>query len=324
MNILVTGGAGFIGSHFVKQLINKHPEDWVVTLDLLTYAGNCSNLEGIPPEENHTFIRGDIRDSELVESVFDRHGIDAVVNFAAESHVDRSIEASGIFLSTNVMGVQVLLEAARRHWRTDGIEGSSWRSGTRFLQISTDEVYGSLEGDGLFTELSPLAHNNPYAASKGAADLLVRSYGMTYGLPVNITRSSNNYGPNQHSEKLIPQMILRAGRNEPLPVYGDGQQIREWLFVEDHCCALEKVLYHGVNGEVYNIGSGNARTNLEVVRFILKHMEKSESLITHVADRPGHDFCYTLDSDKIQRELGWKATLPFEEGLCRTIAWYCR
>ncbi len=324
MTILVTGGAGFIGSHFVKHFINTHPEDRVITLDLLTYAGARINLNDIPPEANHVFVRGDIRDSGLVDAIFDRYRIDSVVNFAAESHVDRSIMASDIFISTNVMGVQVLLEAAKRHWRADEGEESPWRGGTKFLQISTDEVYGSLEGDGVFTEAAALAPNNPYAASKAAADLLVRSYGKTYGLPVNITRSSNNYGPNQHSEKLIPQMIQRARREESLPIYGNGLQIREWLFVEDHCRALEKVLLQGALDEVYNIGSGNERTNMEMVRFILDYMEAPEALIAHVADRPGHDVRYALDSGKVERELGWKAIIPLEEGLRRTIAWYCR
>lgn len=326
MHILVTGGAGFIGSHFVKRLIVNHPEHQVVTLDALTYAGNVDNLEGIPEDRTHVFIEGDIRDQEQVEWIFNRYRVDAVVNFAAESHVDRSIQSPGVFVTTNVLGTQVLLDTATRHWLGGTDQGAAAAGGLgpkKFLQISTDEVYGSLTGDIPFTESDPLSPNNPYAASKAAADLLVRSYWKTYGLPVNITRSGNNYGPNQHIEKLIPCMIRQARSRKRLPVYGDGLQVREWLYVEDHCSALEKVLFHGAPGEIYNIGSGFRLANLAVVRRILELVGESETLIDHVQDRLGHDIRYGMDSGKIAKDLDWQAKTSFEEGLRRTVSWYC-
>ena len=309
MKILVTGGAGFIGSNFVRHMIEAHPDYRIVNLDLLTYAGNLENLAGLEERENYRFVRGDIADLGLLEELF-ADGLEGVVNFAAESHVDRSIEDPAHFLHTNVLGTQALLEVAHRF----GIK--------RFLQISTDEVYGSLEGQGRFNEESPLAPNSPYSASKAASDLLCRAYWKTYDLPVLVTRCSNNYGPYQFPEKLIPLFITNAVADETLPVYGDGLYVRDWIYVRDHCSALDRVLHDGKAGEIYNIGADEERTNLEITRTILESLDKDASLIRHVKDRPGHDRRYAIDSSKIQRELGWRPATPFSEGMSRTVAWY--
>ena len=309
MKILVTGGAGFIGSNFVRYLVEEHPGDSILNLDLLTYAGNLDNLTGLEGREKFRFVRGDITDLGLLEELFSE-GVDGVVNFAAESHVDRSIEDPARFLHTNVFGTQALLETAQRF----GVE--------RFLQVSTDEVYGSLEGKGRSDEESPLAPNSPYAASKASADLLCRAYWKTYGLPVLITRCSNNYGPYQFPEKLIPLFITNALAGETLPVYGDGLYVRDWIYVRDHCRALDRVLREGRAGEVYNIGADEERTNLEITETILRALDKEVSLIRHVKDRPGHDRRYAIDSSKIRRELDWRPETSFSDGMERTVAWY--
>ena len=316
---LVTGGAGFIGSNFTRFLLRERNPEVVVVLDLLTYAGSLLNLTDVSGDPRFVFVRGDIRDREQVEQVFREYEPDAVVHFAAESHVDRSILDPSVFLTTNVLGTQVLLEAARRHWAAaDG----TFRSDVRFLQISTDEVYGSLGPEGFFTERTPLSPNSPYSASKASADLVARSYGRTFGLPVLTTRCSNNYGPYQYPEKLIPLMIRNCQMGRPLPVYGDGLQIRDWLYVEDHCSAVLAVLERGQPGEVYNIGGNNEMTNLSIVRLILSAVGCDESLIQHVTDRPGHDRRYAIDSTKIQTELGWRPSRTFEEGIAETVRWY--
>jgi dTDP-glucose 4,6-dehydratase len=307
--ILVTGGAGFIGSNFIRCVLREH-RDWEVTnLDNLTYAGNLENLTDVGKNKRYLFIKGDIADREAVDKLLD-HGFHAVVNFAAESHVDRSILDPSPFIKTNVQGTQVLLEGAKQH----GV--------TLFLQISTDEVYGSLGPRGKFSEDSPLLPNSPYAASKAAADCLCRAYYSTYDLPVIIARCSNNYGPFQFPEKLIPLTITNALEDKPIPIYGNGLNVRDWIHVADHCRALGLIIEHGKTGEIYNIGGDNERTNLELVRRILDIMGKSHSLITFVADRPGHDRRYALNTSKIERELGWRPAMPFEEGLRNTIEWY--
>jgi len=322
-NILVTGGAGFIGSNFIKYMINKYDYN-IVNLDLLTYAGNLNNLKDIDKSDNYTFIRGDICDRELLDSIFEQYHIDSVINFAAESHVDRSIEDPEIFLKTNVLGTQALLDIAKKYWKieADNKYSREYRVGVKFVQVSTDEVYGSLGSDGYFTEDTNLAPNSPYSASKASADLLVRSYYKTFGLPINITRCSNNYGPYQFPEKLIPLMINNALNNRPLPIYGDGKQVRDWLHVKDHCIAIDTVLHKGKIGEVYNIGGNNEKENIEIVRLILKHLGESEDLIKFVKDRPGHDRRYAIDNIKITTELGWKPSYTFEEGIKETINWY--
>ncbi|MEJ8542982.1 dTDP-glucose 4,6-dehydratase [Methanothermobacter wolfeii] len=306
--ILVTGGAGFIGSNFIRYMLERHSYS-IINLDALTYCGNLENLRDVEDHPRYTFIRGSITDRELVNRII--RDVDAVINFAAESHVDRSIQDPEIFIKTNVLGTQTLLEASRR----EGIE--------RFIQISTDEVYGSAE-TGYFTEETPLAPNSPYSASKAAADLMVRAYHRTYGLPVNITRCSNNYGPYQFPEKLIPLMITNALEDRPLPVYGDGMNVRDWLHVEDHCSAIDLVLHHGRDGEVYNIGGNNERRNIDIVRLILRELGKDESLIRFVEDRPGHDRRYAIDATRIRNELGWKPRYSFREGIRETINWYIR
>jgi len=309
MNILVTGGAGFIGSNFIRYMARSHPDYRVINVDKLTYAGNLDNLVELEKSEKYEFIRADIADLKAMEDIVCQ-GFDVIVNFAAESHVDRSIEDPGVFVRTNVIGTQVLLDTARKY----GI--------TRFVQISTDEVYGTLGEEGLFSEWSPLAPNSPYSASKAGADLLVRSYGETYGMHVNITRCSNNYGPYQFPEKLIPLMITNALRDMTLPVYGDGLNIRDWLHVEDHCRAIDLVLHRGSEGEVYNIGGNNERTNLQVVQTILVKLGKSETLIGYVEDRLGHDRRYAIDASKIRKELGWQPKYDYESGIMQTIQWY--
>ena len=323
--LLVTGGAGFIGSNFIPYILDKQ-QDLVLLLDLdlLTYAGNLENLEPVKDDPRYRFVKGDIRDKTLVEKLFAEYDFDTVVHFAAESHVDRSILEPEVFLTTNIIGTQTLLDAAKRHWNLDPDNKHSreYRPGVRYLQVSTDEVYGALGSTGLFTETTPLAPNSPYSASKTGADLIVRAYHQTYGLPVNITRCSNNYGPYQFPEKLIPLMIHNARQDKPLPVYGDGMQIRDWLHVKDHCSAIATVLEKGKTGEVYNIGGNNEKANIEIVRLILEALGKPESLITYVQDRPGHDRRYAIDNTKITRELGWAPAYTFEEGIKETIRWY--
>jgi dTDP-glucose 4,6-dehydratase len=309
-NLLVTGGAGFIGSNFVRMVLSEHCDCLVVNLDKLTYAGNLENLAEFLSHPNHRFVKGDICDGPLVERVINENKIDTVVNFAAESHVDRSINEAKVFIETNVIGTLTLLEAARD------------RRVRRFIQVSTDEVYGSLGPEGKFTEATALSPNSPYSASKGAADLLVRAFGHTWGLQYNITRCSNNYGPYQFPEKLIPLMINNAINEKPLPVYGDGMQVRDWLYVYDHCTAIWQVLEKAPPGEIYNVGGCNEKPNIEVVRLILKRLAKPETLIKHVADRPGHDRRYAIDATKIMTQLGWKPSVDFEQGLARTIDWY--
>ena len=312
MNLLVTGGAGFIGANFISYMVNLHPDYRIVCLDALTYAANTDNL---PSDSSlFRFVRGDIRDREAVFNLFAEESFDAVINFAAESHVDRSIEDPGVFISTNISGTQVLLDACRQF-------GS-----IRFHQVSTDEVYGDLPlcSEEVFTEESSLRPSSPYSASKAAADLLVLSYNRTYGLPVTISRSSNNYGPFQHSEKLIPLMIKKALRGENLPIYGNGENKRDWLYVSDHCKALDMILHSGKKGEIYNIGSGTERSNLQTVRELLTIMGKDEKLISFVKDRPGHDLRYSISTAKIVSELGWSPGTDFYDGLKATAEWYTK
>lgn len=313
MTIIVTGGAGFIGSNFVYLQLKEHPEDRIICLDKLTYAGNLSTLQEAMQHPNFRFVKADIADRAAVEQLFEQEHPDIVVNFAAESHVDRSIENPGIFLQTNIMGTQVLMDACRKY----GIQ--------RYHQVSTDEVYGDLpldRPDLFFTEDTPIHTSSPYSSSKAGADLLVLAYYRTFGLPVSITRCSNNYGPYHFPEKLIPLMISRALADEALPVYGKGENVRDWLYVEDHCRAIDLVMRKGRAGEVYNVGGHNERTNLEVVKTILKELGKPESLITFVTDRPGHDMRYAIDPTKIHSELGWLPETKFEDGIRQTIQWY--
>jgi len=309
-NILVTGGAGFIGSNFVRMVLSEHPDCHVVNLDKLTYAGNIESLVDLLDNSWHRFVHGDICDGPLVEKIINDCRIDAIVNFAAESHVDRSIAGPKIFIETNVTGTLTLLQAAR----DKKIE--------RFIQVSTDEVYGSLGPQGTFTEHSPLSPNSPYSASKAGADLLVRAFGHTWGVRYNITRCSNNYGPYQFPEKLIPLMINNALHDKELPVYGDGLYVRDWIYVYDHCTAIWQVLEKAPPGEIYNIGGCNEKANLEVIEIILERLHKPKTLIRHVKDRPGHDRRYAIDAGKIINDLGWKPSVTFEEGIARTIDWY--
>ncbi|MDP1510157.1 dTDP-glucose 4,6-dehydratase [Paenibacillus ottowii] len=309
MKLLVTGGAGFIGSNFVLYMLKKHPDYEIVNIDALTYAGNLENLKSIEDHPKHTFVKADITNAQVMDQLM-QQGIDVVVNFAAESHVDRSILEPEVFVKTNVLGTQVLLDAAKKY------------NVTKFVQVSTDEVYGSLGETGLFTEETPLQPNSPYSASKAGGDLLVRAYHETFGLPVNITRCSNNYGPYQFPEKLIPLMISRALSDQQLPIYGDGLNIRDWLYVEDHCSAIDLVIHQGKLGEVYNIGGNNERTNVHIVKTILEELGKPESLISYVQDRPGHDRRYGIDPTKTMNELGWRPKHSFETGIKETIRWY--
>lgn len=322
--ILVTGGAGFIGSCFVKNVLQALPNVTVINLDLLTYAGRLENLETVAQLPNYHFVQGDIRHRATVETVFRQYAIDTVVHFAAESHVDRSIAEPEIFLSTNVLGTQVLLDVAKKSWLREPNDPNctQYREGVQFLQVSTDEVYGALGAEGYFTEETALSPNSPYSASKASADLLLRAYHETYGFPCKITRCSNNYGPYQFPEKLIPLMIQRAMKDKPLPVYGDGLQVRDWLHVTDHCTGILAVLERGELGEVYNIGGNNEKTNIEIVKLILSQLGKPETLISYVEDRLGHDRRYAIDNSKICSQLGWHPTYTFEEGLQETIAWY--
>jgi len=309
MKILVTGGAGFIGSNFIRYLVEKYKDYQVFNLDKLTYAGNLENLREVEDTPNYEFIKGDIGDAKLVEEILQR-GIEVIISFAAESHVDRSIEDPQIFIKTNVLGTQTLLEVGRRQ----GI--------SRFIQISTDEVYGSLGATGYFTESTPLAPNSPYSASKAGADLLVRAYCKSFNFPAIISRCSNNYGPYQFPEKLIPLVITNALEGRELPIYGDGLNIRDWIYVDDHSRALDLVLHQGREGEVYNIGGENEWTNLDIVELIVKELGKPESLITFVRDRPGHDRRYAIDPGKLREELGWEPQTSFQEGLQKTVRWY--
>lgn len=308
MKLLVTGGAGFIGSCFIRYMLNKYPDYKILNLDALTYAGNLENLDDVKDNPNYDFVKGNICNTELVSMIMDN--VDVVVNFAAESHVDRSIRGPEIFVETNIKGTLNLLQCAKQS------------NVQRYIQISTDEVYGSLGKTGYFTEDTPLSPNSPYSASKAGADLLVRSYYETYGMPVIITRCSNNYGPYQYPEKLIPLFIAQLLKGEKVPVYGDGLNVRDWLYVYDHCSAIDTVLHNGKVGEVYNIGGNNEKSNLEITRLILKALDKSEDYIQYVKDRLGHDKRYAICSDKIQTELGWHPSVTFEEGLNHTIEWY--
>lgn len=311
--ILVTGGAGFIGSNFIHYILDKYSNYNVVNLDLLTYAGNLKNLSDIENNKNYKFVKGDIANRELVYKLFKNEKFDIVVNFAAESHVDKSVTNPGIFIQTNVVGTQVLLDAVNKY-KID-----------RFHQVSTDEVYGDLpieKIDLFFTENTPINPSSPYSASKASADMIAQSYFRTYNTPLTISRCSNNYGPYQFPEKLIPLMILNAIDNKELPVYGKGINVRDWLHVKDHCSAIDAIIHHGKIGEVYNVGGNNEKTNIDVVKIILKALDKPESLIKFVKDRPGHDLRYAIDSSKIQKELGWTVEYMFEKGIKETIDWY--
>lgn len=310
MNILVTGGAGFIGSNFIHYMLKKHPDDNLINLDLLTYAGNIHNLDDIKDNPHYHFVKGNIVNRELVTHLVHEFNIDHIVNFAAESHVDRSILHPDIFVETNVQGTLALLDVAKK----EGVE--------KFLQVSTDEVYGTLGATGYFTEESPLQPNSPYSASKASADMIVRSYFETYGYNVNITRCSNNYGPYQFPEKLIPLMTSNAMEGKDLPIYGNGKNIRDWLYVSDHCQAIDLVLRNGKPGEVYNVGGHNERTNNEIVHLIVDNLGISEDHIKYVKDRLGHDKRYAIDPSKIEKELGWKPEYTFDTGIVKTIDWY--
>lgn len=313
MKICVTGGAGFIGGNFVQYMVKKYPDYEILNLDLLTYAGNLETLKPVENEPNYRFVRGDIADRRFIMDLFEKEKFDIVVNFAAESHVDRSISDPGIFIQTNVMGTQVLMDACKEY------------EVKRFHQVSTDEVYGDLpldRPDLFFREDTPLHTSSPYSSSKASADLFVMAYERTFGLPVTISRCSNNYGPYQFPEKLIPLILSRALDNKALPVYGKGENVRDWLHVEDHCTAIDLIIHKGKVGEVYNVGGHNEKTNLEVVKTILKAIDKPESLIEYVTDRPGHDLRYAIDPTKIERELGWKPKYTFDTGIRQTIQWY--
>lgn len=313
MKILVTGGAGFIGGNFIYYILGKHPQDQLVCLDKLTYAGNLMTLEQAEKNKNFRFVRGDITDRKLVFGLFEQERFDIVVNFAAESHVDRSILDPGVFLNTNIIGTQVLMDASREY----GVK--------RYHQVSTDEVYGDLpldRPDLFFTEETPLHTSSPYSASKASADLLALAYSRTYKLPVTISRCSNNYGPYHFPEKMIPLMIINALHDKPLPVYGKGENVRDWLYVEDHCAAIDLIIRNGREGEVYNIGGHNEMRNIDVVRLIVRYLKKEESLITFVKDRAGHDMRYAIDPRKIHEELGWLPETKFEQGIIKTIDWY--
>ena len=311
--IIVTGGAGFIGGNFVHYMMKKYSDYKIICLDCLTFAGNLETLESVADNPNFRFVKADITDREAVFKLFEEEHPDIVVNFAAESHVDRSIESPGIFLNTNILGTQTLMDACRKY----GIE--------RYHQVSTDEVYGDLpldRPDLFFTEETPIHTSSPYSASKASADLLVGAYYRTYGLPVTISRCSNNYGPYHFPEKLIPLMIINTLHNKPLPVYGKGENVRDWLYVEDHCKAIDLIIHKGTVGEVYNIGGHNEKANIEIVKIILKELGKGEELITYVADRKGHDLRYAIDPTKIHNELGWLPETKFEDGIKKTIKWY--
>ncbi len=308
MKILITGGAGFIGSCFVRYMLNKHQNYKIINLDALTYAGNIENLSDVKDNPNYSFVKGNICDKNLIVEL--TKDVDAIINFAAETHVDNSISNPNIFIETNVVGTLNLLEAAKNN----KVE--------RYLQVSTDEVYGSLGKDGYFTERTPISPNSPYSASKASADMLVRAYNKTYNVPTLITRCSNNYGPYQYPEKLIPFFISKLLKGEKIPLYGDGQNVRDWLYVYDHASAIDTVLHKGKTGEVYNVGGHNEKTNIEITKLILENMGRDESMIEYVKDRPGHDRRYAIDNSKITNELGWKPSKTFEEGIKDTINWY--
>lgn len=323
-SILITGGAGFIGSNFIYYILKKYENIRLINLDALTYAGNLSTLDSISGDSRYTFVRGNICDRKLISELFEKYKFDTVVNFAAESHVDRSITHPEIFLETNIIGAQALLDTAKKYWNKepDNKYCREYKDGVKFLQVSTDEVYGALGKTGLFTETTPLSPNSPYSASKASADLMARAYHETFGLPVSITRCSNNYGPYQFPEKLIPLMINNCLSDKKLPVYGDGLQIRDWLYVEDHCSAIDAVICKGKTGEVYNIGGNNEKANIDIVKLIISALKKDESLIEYVQDRPGHDRRYAIDNTKISSQLGWTPAYTFEIGMAKTIDWY--
>ena len=323
-SILITGGAGFIGSHVVRLFVNKYPEYHIVNLDKLTYAGNLANLQDVENAPNYTFVRADICDFDTVCAIFEKHGIDGVIHLAAESHVDRSIKDPFTFARTNVLGTLSLLQAAKHHWNGE------WE-GKRFYHISTDEVYGALDFDGtLFTETTKYAPHSPYSASKASSDHFVRAFHDTYGMPALVTNCSNNYGPYQFPEKLIPLFINNIRHGKPLPVYGKGENVRDWLYVEDHARAIDTIFHHGKDGETYNIGGFNEWKNIDIVKVLIKTVDRllgnapgtSEHLITYVTDRPGHDLRYAIDSTKLKTELGWEPSLQFEEGIEKTVRWY--
>ncbi len=324
MNVLVTGGCGFIGSNFIKYIINEH-KDWnIINLDALTYAGNLENLSDIAGHERYVFCKGDITDKTLVDELFDKYDFDYVVNFAAESHVDRSILHPDLFCKTNVMGTLNLINSAKSHWKTD----NGFKKNAKYLQVSTDEVYGALGSVGFFTETTPINPHSPYSSSKASADLFVKAYFDTYSFPCVITRCSNNYGAYQFPEKLIPLVFNNACNNKPIPVYGDGMQIRDWLYVIDHCKAIDKVLLNGQVGQVYNVGGHNEKTNIDIIHIIINYVHDNinananENLITFVSDRLGHDRRYAIDPDKIHQELDWLPETPFEKGIILTLNWY--
>lgn len=322
--ILVTGGAGFIGSNFVNFMLEKYSDYKIINIDALTYAGNLENLKNVDGNHNYKFIKGDIRDKEVIDNVFKNNNITSVINFAAESHVDRSIEDPEIFLTTNIIGTQVLLDVAKKYWKINPKDKycTKYKTGVKFVQVSTDEVYGELGATGMFVETLPLLPNSPYSASKAGADMVVRAYSETFGMPVNITRCSNNYGPYQFPEKLIPLMINNCLKDTDLPIYGDGRQVRDWLHVSDHCSGIDVVLHKGILGEVYNIGGNNEKANIEIVKLIIETLGKTEELIKYVKDRPGHDKRYAIDNTKISSELGWEPSYTFEQGIKETIQWY--
>jgi dTDP-glucose 4,6-dehydratase len=330
-SFLITGGAGFIGSNFIPYFLHAHKEYAVVNLDALTYAGNLENLDEISGNDRYKFIKGDICDRELIEKLFQSHQFSGVIHFAAESHVDNSILKPEAFIKTNVFGTFTLLDVARKYWMNSPFEYKNGFSDNRFLHISTDEVYGSLGPEGYFTEKTSYAPNSPYSASKASSDFLVRSYFHTYGMNVVTTNCSNNYGPKQHSEKLIPTIIRSALTLKPIPIYGDGLNIRDWLFVVDHCTGIDLAYHKGAPGETYNIGGSNERTNLQIVNLICELLDKErprtdgksyKSQITFVKDRAGHDKRYAIDASKIENEIGWKASENFESGIVKTISWY--
>jgi dTDP-glucose 4,6-dehydratase len=321
---LVTGGAGFIGSNFIQYILNKYSNVKIINLDLLTYAGNLENLKSIKGNPNYIFIHGDVCDKEILFNIFNKYDIDYVINFAAESHVDRSILEPEVFARTNILGTVNLLNSAMNSWKS--VDG--FKNGKKYVQISTDEVYGSLGATGYFTETTPLNPHSPYSASKASADLLVKAYFDTFDMPINITRCSNNYGPFQFPEKLIPLIILNCMTQKPVPVYGDGMNIRDWIYVEDHCRAIDIVASSGIYGHVYNISGNNERTNIEIVKTIIEYIRNNydnsvgEDLIKHVTDRKGHDRRYAIEALKIKKELGWQPETSFEHGIKKTIDWY--
>ena len=330
-NILITGGAGFIGSNFIPFFLEKYQDIRVINLDLLTYAGNLDNLSECEKNERYTFIKNDICDHKLVNNIFEEHGIDGVIHFAAESHVDNSIKNPDIFIKTNVNGTFNLLDAAYKHWMKKPFHVFDKYKSSRFLHVSTDEVYGSLGETGLFTEETAYAPNSPYSASKASSDMIVRSYHETYGLNTVTTNCSNNYGPKQHSEKLIPKIIMNAISNKPIPIYGDGQNIRDWLYVLDHCRGIDLAFQNGSSGNIYNIGGKNEKTNLEIVNKICDILDNKipndkpyNTLITFVDDRAGHDKRYAIDATKIEENLGWEAQENFDSGIEKTIDWYLK